>query len=87
MSPRFYNRIGKVCGLVAATLVFPAMALAGTDNGNENGGQNNGNPFGKDKGGYPVSSVPEANAGWVLVPFLGVLLLVSTRQFLRRSRA
>ena len=84
---RFHNRIGKVCALVAATLVLPVLAYAaGTDNGNGNGGQNNGNQNGHNKGDPPVVSTPEANAGWVLVPFFGAVLLFSWRQF-SRSKA
>jgi hypothetical protein len=40
-------------------------------------GQNNGNQNGRDK--IPV--VPEANAGWVLIPFFGTVLLYWWRQF------
>jgi hypothetical protein len=46
-SPRFYPRIGKLCALVAATLVLPAMALAGTDNGNRNGRSKQWQQFGR----------------------------------------
>ena len=30
-----------------------------------------------------VSAVPEANAGWVLIPFFGIVLLFSARQLFR----
>jgi hypothetical protein len=73
ISPRFHNRIRQVCALVAATLIPPALAYADTDNGNGNNGQNNGNQNGQ------VPHVPEANTGWVLVPFCGVVLLFSAR--------
>ncbi len=60
------------------------FALAGTDHGKGNDGQNNGNQNGKTKNGDPgVSSVPEANPGIVLLPFVGVVLLVSSLQLLR----
>jgi hypothetical protein len=71
--------ISKVCALVAATLIIPALAYAGTDNGKGNDGQNNGKQNGRDK--IPV--VPEANTAWVLVPFFGAVLLYSCRQFSR----
>jgi hypothetical protein len=74
---RLYNRLSKCGALVAAALVLPGLAFAGTDNGKGNGGQNNGNQVGK------VPVVPETNAGWVLVPFLGVVLLFSARRFYR----
>jgi hypothetical protein len=45
---------------------------AGTDNGKGNDSQNNGNQNGRDQA--TVRVVPEANAGWVLVPFFGAVL-------------
>lgn len=79
-----YSRfpISRVCALVAAMLILPVLSYAGTDNGNGNGGQNHGKQNGKDKD-PPVSVVPEANAVWVLVPFLGAVLLFSARQIFR----
>ena len=78
------NNISKIFAVVAASLILPGLALAGTDNGKGNGGQNNGNQYGKNKGGDPsISSVPEANAGWVLVPFMGAVLLFSSLQLSR----
>jgi hypothetical protein len=47
------------------------------DNGRGDKGQNNGNQNGRVK--IPV--VPEANAGWVLIPFFGTVLLYWWRQF------
>jgi hypothetical protein len=80
--PRFLNRVGKVCALVAATLVLPVLAFAQNNQGqnNNNQGQNNNN-----QGHVPV--VPEANAGWVLVPFFGAVLIFSWRQFSRAKAA
>ena len=72
---RPHDHFRKVCALVAATLVLPVLAFGGTDNGKGN----NGNQYGRDK----VSAVPEANAGWVLIPFVGAVLLFSWRQFNR----
>jgi hypothetical protein len=80
MSP---THLKKLCALVAATLILPALAFAGTDNGNGNNGQNNGNQNGKNRGDPSIPSVPEANAGWVLVPFVGVVLLFSARRLFR----
>ena len=77
------THLKKLCALVAATLILPALAFAGTDNGNGNNGQNNGNQNGKNKGDPSISSVPEANAGWVLVPFMGAVLLFSSLQLSR----
>jgi hypothetical protein len=73
------DRICKIFLSVATALILPALAYAGTDNGNGNGGQNNGYQNGHNK--TPV--VPEANAGWVLAPLIGVVLLLSWRQLAR----
>ena len=84
ISFRSHHHLRKVCALSAATLILPVLALAGTDNGQGNKGQNNGNQYGKGKNDDPpVSAVPEANAGWVLVPFFGLVLLFSARQLFR----
>jgi hypothetical protein len=87
MYPQFVNRIGKVCAFAVAILILPAMAFAGHDNGKGNDGQNNGT--GNDREGKGndsdkhMSVVPEANTGWVLIPFVGAVLLFSWRQFSR----
>jgi hypothetical protein len=82
---RLRNHILKICAVVAASLILPGLALAGTDHGKGNDGGNNGNQNGKNKGGDPsVSSVPEFNPAIVLIPFVGAVLLVSSLQLLRR---
>jgi hypothetical protein len=73
--PRFHNRIGKVCALVAATLILPVLAYAQSQ-GNQGQNQNN-------QGQNNPPRAPEGNAGWVLVPFLGAVLIFSTRQLFR----
>jgi len=67
--------------LFAAVLIVPALGFAGQDNGKGNGGLNNGKGNGRSEGNIPV--VPEANAGRVLIPFVGAVLLFSWRQFCR----
>jgi hypothetical protein len=79
------DQIRKICALVAASLILPALAYAGTDNGKGNNGINNGNQNGKVPS-TSVRPVPEANAAWVLVPIVGAVLLYSWRQ-LRRAKA
>jgi hypothetical protein len=64
---RLHDHIRKVCALVEATLILPALAYAAHDNGKGNDGENNCN--GNDRGDKHIPVVPEANAGWVLVPF------------------
>ncbi len=76
--------VRKVCALVAATLILPALAYAGQhgQGGNGQGGNGQG---GNGQGNIPAA--PEANAGWVLVPFFGAVLLFSARQLFRAKAA
>jgi hypothetical protein len=67
----------KVCALVTAALVLPALAYA--DKGKVDKSEYKG------KGDPKVSSVPEANAGWVLLPFVGAVLLFSARHLIPRK--
>ena len=68
VSPRLRNHFGKVCALAATILILPVLAYAGKQDGDSQG-QN-----------YPrVPVVPEANPVWVLVPFFGAVLLLSSR--------
>jgi hypothetical protein len=66
----------KVCALVTAALVLPALAYADKAKGDKSENK-------VSKGDPRVSSVPEANAGWVLVPFLGLVLVFSARHMFR----
>jgi hypothetical protein len=87
---KLHNRISRFCVLLAATLVLPILAYADHDGGKGTKVDNDEHRWSAhDKGGdrdghIPV--VPEANAGWVLIPFFGVVLLHSWRQ-LSRSKA
>jgi hypothetical protein len=74
---QFQNRVGKVCALTAATLIVPSLAFASHDKDNDDKGKE------KDRDPKTIPVVPEANAGWVLIPFVGALLLFSWRQFSR----
>ncbi len=71
------NHLRKVCAVVAASLVLPALAYAGHDNdkGRGDNDEHHGDPR--------ISAVPEANAGMVLIPFVGAVLLFSSLQLLR----
>jgi len=75
--PRFDHHFRTVCALAAAALLLPALAYAGQDNSKGND-DNQG-----DRRERPIPVVPEANAGWVLLPFFGAVLLFSSRQLLR----
>ena len=69
---RSHHHLRKVCALLAATLILPALAYADKD--------------GKDKDKH-IPIVPEANAAWVLVPFFGAVLLLSSRRFFSANLA
>jgi hypothetical protein len=62
--------------LVTATLILPVLAYADK---------------GKDRDHSPgppprhVPVVPETNPGWVLAPFLGIVLLFSARKLFRST--
>jgi hypothetical protein len=72
----------KVCVLVGVALIFPALAYAEHDYWKDHDGKYTGKR--NDKGGERrIPVVPEANPGWVLVPFFGVVLLFSTRHLFR----
>jgi hypothetical protein len=77
-----FSRAGKLCALVAASLILPILTFAGTDNGNGNGGQNNGNQNGHNK----VATVPDAGPGIALLgATVGAVLLFSLRRSSRKS--
>jgi hypothetical protein len=80
-SPHLQKNVRKLCALAAATLILPALAYAGHDNGKGNDGQNNGR--GNDHRDPPVCTVPEANTGIVLIPFFGAILLFSAYRLFR----
>jgi hypothetical protein len=88
--PKLENNIPKIVAIVAVSSIIPGLALLGTllgtDKGKGNDGQNNGNhgnQNGKGDGDPVVTSVPEANPGIVLIPFVGAVLIVSSLQLLR----
>jgi hypothetical protein len=75
--PRVFKRVCRICALVAATLILPALAYAGTDNGKGNNGQNNG----KQNGHLAVPD--EVSPVWMLLPISGVVMLLSWRRISR----
>ena len=84
-------KISKVCALVTASMILPALAYADHDNGKWNKGdkdEHRWNDHDTDKGrDKEAPAVPETNAGWVLVPFLGAVLLFSARELFRPRAA
>ena len=83
----------KMYIIVAASLILPALAHAKDidwgkgDKGDKGEKSDKDDRGGKGEKGDPrVSSVPEANTVWVLLPFVGAVLLFSTRQlFLKKA--
>ena len=82
-----FRPLCKICALVAVSLVLPALAYAGSDNGKGNDGTNNGKGNDGNGNGKHIPVVPETNAAWVLVPFFGAVLFFSSRRFLSANLA
>jgi hypothetical protein len=80
---RLHNHLRKTCALVAVTLILPALAYADRDHNRDNNRDNNEQRGGDRDRDDHIPVVPEANAGWVLIPFVGAVLLFSWRQFSR----
>jgi hypothetical protein len=82
MKTSSFHYLRKVCALAAASLILPALAYADRDNdkGDHGRGDNDKHQERGGQDGDPrVSSVPEANTAWILIPFMGAVLLFSTR--------
>jgi hypothetical protein len=75
----------KICGLAAA-LLLPSLAYAEHKDIDWGKGWDRGRDH-EHKGMPPVTVVPEANTGWVLVPVMGVILLVSSVRLFRARKA
>ena len=84
---RLYNHVRKIFALLAAILILPALvpAVHGQNQGGNGQGQN-GNGQGQNGGGNRWTT-PEANAGIVLIPFVGAVLVFSAFQLLRGKAA
>jgi hypothetical protein len=78
MKRSFYKRVGKVCALVVATSLLPLLAFADKD---KDKGKEDKDRDDRQHQKHPV--VPEVNAAWVLVPFVGAVLILSFRRFSR----
>jgi hypothetical protein len=77
------SHVRALSTLVVASIALPALAYADREDKdsraeNHGRGDNDEHHAARD---IPV--VPEANAGWVLVPFFGAVLFFSTRQLFR----
>ena len=81
MKHDFYKRVGKVCALVAATSLLPLLAYADKDKDKGKGDNDR-----DDRQHHKDPVVPEVNAAWVLVPFVGAVLILSYRRFSRAKQ-
>jgi hypothetical protein len=83
-SLRLKSRVRTLSALVAASIVLPALAYADHNNDKNSDRENHGRGDNDERHGDPhISAVPEASTGWVLVPFLGAVLLFSARNLFR----
>jgi hypothetical protein len=86
-------QIRKIFIIAAASLILPALAPAKDiqwDKGEKGEKWDKDDKGGEghkgDKGDPRISTVPEANTAWVLLPFVGAVLLFSTRKlFLKKA--
>ena len=63
---------------------MPTAITDRVNNGKGDNDQHHGKGDNNERHGNPrISAVPEANAGWVLVPFFGAVLLFSARHLFR----
>lgn len=85
---QFKTRGRNLCAVVAISIALPALAYA-KDNQGDKGKGDKGNKADKSekggKGDPKVSSVPEASTVWVLLPFIGAVLLFSARHLVPRK--
>ena|ERR1700730_4107163 len=89
------SKLRKIFAIVAASLILPALAHAkgiqwdkwDKDDKADQGEKSDRDDKGSrgDKGDPRVSSVPEANTAWVLLPFVGAVLLFSARHLFPRK--
>jgi hypothetical protein len=79
---RLHHRIPRICALLAATLILPALAYADRDEHRGNNRDKDEHRGDRDRDDH-IPVVPEANVGWVLMPFVGAVLLFSWCQFSR----
>jgi hypothetical protein len=92
--PQLKSRVRTFSAVVAASIALPALAYADHDNekGNHwrashNDEHHERGDNDKHQGNQQIPVVPEANAGCVLIPFLGAVLLFSARNLFREKVA
>ena len=93
--PQVNTGVRNLCAVVAISIALPALTHAkdidwGKGDKGEKGDKwdkddKGGEGHKGDKGDPRVSSVPEANTAWVLLPFVGAVLLFSARHLFPRK--
>ena len=68
---------------MAISIALPALAYAKDNHGDKDNKADKGEKGGK--ADPKVSSVPEASTVWVLLPFIGAVLLFSARHLIPRK--
>jgi hypothetical protein len=82
--PQLKSRVRILSAVVAASIALPALVYADHDNDKDSHRENHGRGDNdKHQKNQQIPVVPEANAGWVLIPFLGAVLLFSARNLFR----
>ena len=76
----------KLPALVAASLILPALAYADRDDHGRHDNDNHQERGGRHQGDPRVSSVPEPNTAWVLIPFMGAVLLFGSMNLWRQQK-
>jgi hypothetical protein len=82
-----------VTSLLAATMIVSTVVyvtrLNGSDNGDKNTAKGNQQQvtMSTDNGDLPMTSAPEANAGLVMIPFVGAVLAFSSLHLYRAKTA
>jgi hypothetical protein len=80
----FNNYVGKAFALTATLLVLPLLTYAGHESKSTlevSIDKSVSHSF------PPITSVPEANTGIVLIPFIGAMILCGSVQLFRAKRA
>jgi hypothetical protein len=81
---RLQNRVRKICALVAAALILPALAYAAGSGNSQGGNSQGGNSQGGNSQGGNTYTVPEGGPGIVLATAtIGAILLFSARRSFR----
>jgi hypothetical protein len=81
-----FHSFRKLPALVAASLVLPALAYADRNDHGRGDNDSHQDRGGERQGDPRVSSVPEPNTAWVLIPFMGAVLVFGSMNLWRRQK-